>query len=62
MLDGDHYSNIVKHEGIRGFPTVRLYSGGRMVREYKGDRTVEDFLSFAAGVPSVSHFVWLNTV
>ena len=27
MLDGDHYSNIVKHEGIRGFPTIRLYSG-----------------------------------
>ncbi len=31
MLDGDHYSNIVKHEGIRGFPTIRLYSAGRMV-------------------------------
>jgi len=32
MLDGDHYSNIVKHEGIRGFPTIRMYSQGRMVK------------------------------
>lgn len=55
MLDGDHYSNIIKHEGIRGFPTTRLYSGGRMVRDYKGDRSVEDFLSFAAGVPQGAH-------
>jgi len=50
MLDGDHYKNIIKHEGIRGFPTIRLDSGGRMVKDYKGDRSVEDLLSFAAGL------------
>ena len=32
VIDGDHYSNIVKHEGIRGFPTIRMYSQGRMVK------------------------------
>ncbi|KAJ1490440.1 thioredoxin-like protein [Baffinella frigidus] len=55
MIDGDHYSNIVKHEGIRGFPTIRMYSQGRMVKDYKGDRSVEDILSFAAGVPQGAH-------
>lgn len=29
--------------------------GCRMERDYKGDRTVEDFLSFAAGVPQGAH-------
>ena len=55
MLDGDHYKNIIKHEGIRGFPTIRLYSGGRMVKDYKGDRSVEDLLSFAAGLAQGAH-------
>jgi len=55
MIDGDHYSNIVKHEGIRGFPTIRMYAQGRMVKDYKGDRSVEDLLSFAAGLPQGAH-------
>ena len=55
MIDGDAYKNIVKHEGIRGFPTIRMYSQGRMVKDYKGDRSVEDLLSFAAGLAQGAH-------
>ena len=25
LLDGERYANIVKHEGIRGYPSIRLY-------------------------------------
>lgn len=32
--------------GIKGFPTVKFFSGG-MVYDFKGARTVKDFTEFA---------------
>ncbi len=32
QIDGSVYRNIVKYEGIRGFPTIRLYREGKMTQ------------------------------
>ena len=41
-----NYSPSPKEEVIRGFPTVRLYNKGKLVKEYDGDRSYKDILKF----------------
>ena len=40
------YKPSPKEESVRGFPTVRLYNKGKLVKEYDGDRSHKDILKF----------------
>ena len=41
-----NYTPSPKEEVIRGFPTIRLYNKGKLVKEYDGDRSYKDILKF----------------
>jgi thioredoxin-like negative regulator of GroEL len=41
-----NYTPSPKEEVIRGFPTLRLYNKGKLVKEYDGDRSYKDILRF----------------
>ena len=41
-----NYTPSPKEEVIRGFPTLRLYNKGKLVKEYDGDRSQKDILRF----------------
>lgn len=40
------YNPVSNEESIRGFPTLRLYNKGKLVKEYEGDRSASDMLKF----------------
>ena len=46
--------DLVKSQGINGFPTIRFYQSGINDKydEYSGDRTHEDFMSYLDKVAS----------
>jgi thiol-disulfide isomerase/thioredoxin len=48
------YKDLVKSQGINGFPTIRLYPSGMKNKhdEYSGSRTYEDFTSYLNKVSS----------
>jgi thioredoxin-like negative regulator of GroEL len=47
-LNADLYDTIAQDSKIQGFPTIRLYESGKMIREYRsGDRTAQALVSFA---------------
>jgi len=49
-LNADLYETIAQDANIQGFPTIRLYESGRLVREYRsGDRSAKALVSFATG-------------
>jgi thioredoxin-like negative regulator of GroEL len=49
-LDADKYHLVSENAGIEGFPTIRLYTGGRAFKTYEGDRRdVESLARFALG-------------
>ena len=47
-VDGDEDRELVKKQGIEGFPTLHLYKNGKLVREggYWTDMTVWDLLDW----------------
>jgi len=47
--------SIAEKEGVKGFPTFKGYSGGRMVKQYSGQRSVTGFLGFAKEI-EVLHY------
>lgn len=49
-LDAVQHSEIAEREGVKGFPTFKGYTGGRMVKQYSGARTVTGFMGFAKEV------------
>jgi len=40
---------ICEREGIRGYPTIKLFSDGQR-HDYKGSRTIEDLTKFVEGI------------
>ncbi|KAF2896663.1 hypothetical protein ILUMI_09512 [Ignelater luminosus] len=45
-LDSTEYTAIAEEYGVVGFPTIKLFANGKLVSNYKGDRSVEDFKKF----------------
>ncbi len=41
-----NYNPSPDEESVRGYPTVRLYNKGKLVKEYDGDRSHKDILKF----------------
>merc|ERR1711990_612173 len=41
-----NYNPSPNEESVRGYPTVRLYNKGKLVKEYDGDRSHKDILKF----------------
>ena len=41
-----NYDPSPDEESVRGYPTVRLYNKGKLVKEYDGDRSHKDILKF----------------
>ena len=47
-IEDSVYSNV-KHEvdlGAEGFPTIKLFNNGRLVKKYDGERTSDDMIKF----------------
>ena len=44
--DMAEYNPVSNEENIRGFPTLRLYNKGKLIKEYEGDRSASDMLKF----------------
>ena len=44
--DMHNYNPSPDEESVRGYPTVRLYNKGKLVKEYDGDRSHKDILKF----------------
>lgn len=40
------YNPLENEENIVGYPTIRLYNKGKLVKEYDGDRSKEDIMKF----------------
>ena len=40
------YSRVEDEENITGYPTIRLYNNGKLVKEYDGDRSKKDIMKF----------------
>ena len=51
-LDAAAHPDVAQQEGVSGFPTIRLYSKGVLVRTHNGERTVRGLLDFARGESS----------
>jgi thiol-disulfide isomerase/thioredoxin len=51
-IDAEAHPDVAQSEGITGFPTIRLYSKGKVVRTHDGGRTVRELLDFARGASS----------
>jgi len=50
IVDADSEPELIKNEGVQGFPTIRLYPNGldgKKYMEYNGDRSAEDISQFA---------------
>ncbi|XP_060583219.1 protein disulfide-isomerase A5-like [Ruditapes philippinarum] len=45
--------DLCSKEGIKGFPTIKLYVKGQFLVEYSGDRTEEEFFKFIMNAPTV---------
>ena len=48
-IDGDQFKEMVKKNGVSGFPTIKFYKNGlnhEATDEYNGPRTSDGFLSF----------------
>lgn len=46
MMDCSKYDSLCSREGVDGYPTLNLYSNGRQITEYEGERTVESMYKF----------------
>ena len=47
-IEDSVYSNV-KHEvdlGAEGFPTIKLFNNGKLVKKYDGERTSSDMIQF----------------
>ena len=40
------YNPVNDEETIRGYPTIRLYNKGKVIKEYDGDRSHKDIMNF----------------
>jgi thiol-disulfide isomerase/thioredoxin len=40
------YNPLNSEENIKGYPTIRLYNKGKLVKEYDGDRSKKDIMKF----------------
>jgi thiol-disulfide isomerase/thioredoxin len=40
------YNPLKNEENITGYPTIRLYNKGKLVKEYDGDRSKKDIMKF----------------
>lgn len=54
-VDATVEKELAQEYGIRGFPTLKLFSKGELVADYKGGRTKDDFVKYIdrALLPSV---------
>ena len=41
-----NYTPSPKEDRVKGYPTIRLYNKGTLVKEYDGDRSQQDILKF----------------
>lgn len=46
MLDCTENPEVTEEYEISGFPTIKLFRNGRIIREYTGKRTIEDLVNF----------------
>lgn len=46
MMDCSKYDSLCSREGVDGYPTLFLYSNGRQISEYEGERTVDSIFKF----------------
>lgn len=46
MLDCTVNPQVAEEYKISGFPTIKLFIGGKVVSEYEGKRTPEDIINF----------------
>ena len=47
-VDAQQHKSLAKRFEVKGFPTIKFFNGGKMY-DYKGKRTVDDFVSFVNG-------------
>ncbi|KAL0214224.1 hypothetical protein P9112_006408 [Eukaryota sp. TZLM1-RC] len=52
-VNGDVSKDIMKKESIRGFPTLKLFKNGKVVADFKGQRTLEGFTDFISKHTSI---------
>lgn len=52
QIDADKYGDIALSESIPGFPTIRVYSKGKQVGSFDGQRTAVALLEFAKSYAS----------
>lgn len=46
MVDCTENPDLAEEYEISGFPTIKLFHNGQEIIEYKGKRTIEDFVNF----------------
>lgn len=46
MVDCMENPDIAEEYDVAGFPTIKLFHNGEVVSDYKGKRTIEDFVNF----------------
>ena len=49
-VDGEKSPELLKREGIRGYPTIKVYKDGKHVGNYGGNRSKKDFSSYVSGL------------
>ncbi|CAN8067388.1 unnamed protein product [Agarophyton chilense] len=56
-LDATEEKDLAQKYGVRGFPTLKLFSKGELISDYKGGRTKDDIVKYIerALLPSVTH-------
>ncbi len=53
QLDCTATQDICAAEGVRGYPTIKVYSEGRVVATHTGPRTIDDFhATVLSAIPS----------
>lgn len=50
MVDCTENPDIAEKYEIAGFPTIKLFQNGKVVSDYKGKRSMDDFVSFMKSV------------
>ena len=48
-VDCSRFTNIADKYNIKGYPTIKLFQKGQVVKDYDGDRKLGSFLAFHSG-------------
>ncbi|XP_046580143.1 protein disulfide-isomerase A5-like [Haliotis rubra] len=52
-VDCTKNTDVCKKEDVSGYPTIKLYVGGKFLTAYNGDRTKDEFVKFLKNAPTI---------